>query len=163
MTRDSALWIGGVSHFTNFIFKTISLMHISQLEKYMTEDFLNNAFELMGEESIVSIKVIKNKFTGEPAPYGFVHFDSDAAALMAMHKLNNKIIPHSQPPVRFQLNHASAKHSQRQFADREYSIWVSDLPLDITDEEFSKAFSSRFELGCSKKKAKFTDLCDFGN
>ena len=58
----------------------------------MTEDFLNNAFELMGEESIVSIKVIKNKFTGEPAPYGFVHFDSDAAALMAMHKLNNKII-----------------------------------------------------------------------
>ena len=35
-------------------------MHISQLEKYMTEDFLNNAFELMGEESIVSIKVIKN-------------------------------------------------------------------------------------------------------
>ena len=151
MSRDSALWIGGVSHFTYIIFKTISLMHISQLEKYMTEDFLNNAFELMGEESIVSIKVIKNKFTGEPAPYGFVHFDSDAAALMVMHKLNNKIIPHSQPPVRFQLNHASAKHSQRQFTDREYSIWVSDLPLDITDEEFSKAFSSRFE---SLKTAK---------
>ena len=40
---------------------------------------------------------IKNKFTGEMATYGFINFDSDAAALMAMHKLNGKIIPNSQP------------------------------------------------------------------
>ena len=72
-----------------------------QLEKYMTEDFLKKAFDSMGEDSVVSIKVIKNKFTGELASYGFVHFDSDAAALMAMHKLNNKIIPNSQPVSTF--------------------------------------------------------------
>ena len=72
MARDSSLWMGGV-------------------EKYMTEEFLNNAFSLMGEEETVkSIKVIKNKFTGERAPYAYIHFDSDAAALMAMHKLNNR-------------------------------------------------------------------------
>ncbi len=41
--------------------------------------------------------MIKNKFTGEPASYGFINFDSDPAALMAMHKLNGKIIPNSQP------------------------------------------------------------------
>ena len=63
----------------------------------MTEEFLKNAFSLMGEDSVVSIKIIKNKFTGAPASYGFIHFDSDAAALMAMHKLNNKMIPHSAP------------------------------------------------------------------
>ena len=46
MARDSSLWMGGV-------------------EKYMTEDFLQNAFSLMGEEeALKSIKVIKNKFTG---------------------------------------------------------------------------------------------------
>ena len=41
--------------------------------------------------------MIKNKFTGEPASYGFINFDNDPAALMAMHKLNGKIIPNSQP------------------------------------------------------------------
>ena len=68
-----------------------------------------------------------------------------------MHKLNNKIIPHSQPPVRFQLNHASAKQSGTQFTEREYSIWVSELPTDITEEDFKKTFSTRFE---SLKTAK---------
>ena len=43
------------------------------------------------------MQVIKNKFTGEPASYGFINFDSDPAALMAMHKLNGKIIPNSTP------------------------------------------------------------------
>ena len=47
MARDSSLWMGGV-------------------EKYMTEEFLTNAFSLMGEEETVkSIKVIRNKFTGK--------------------------------------------------------------------------------------------------
>lgn len=125
----------------------------------------------MGEDTLVSIKIIKNKFTGAPASYGFIHFDSDAAALMAMHKLNNKMIPHSAPPVRFQLNHASAKQSGTQYTEREYSVWVSDLPKEVTEEEFRQAFSSRF---ASLKTAKvfrekgdkvygfvrFTDLSD---
>ena len=63
----------------------------------MDEDFLKQALFMMGEPNIASIKVIKNKFTGEPASYGFINFDSDPLALMAMHKLNGKIIPGSQP------------------------------------------------------------------
>ena len=78
MSGENALWIGG-------------------LEKYMNEEFLKEAFRLMGEDSVESVKIIKNKFTGAQASYGFIHFDSDAAALMAMHKLNNKMIPHSAP------------------------------------------------------------------
>ena len=38
-----------------------------KVEKYMTEEFLKNAFKnafsLMGEDSVTSIKVIKIKFT----------------------------------------------------------------------------------------------------
>ena len=127
MSRENALWIGGVSFskqnkkycswnkkkkisfdlteilqdslyfydfFRNFCFIIIFFL---QLEKYMTEEFLKEAFRLMGEDSVESVKIIKNKFTGVQAAYGFIHFDSDAAALMAMHKLNNKMIPHSQP------------------------------------------------------------------
>lgn len=127
MSREGALWIGG-------------------LEEYMTEDFLRNSMSLMGEEdSLVLVKRIKNKYTGALATYGFLSFESDAAALMAMHKLNGKIIPNSQPPVRFQLNHASAKQSGGMYSEREYSIWVSDLPTDISDEDFQKTFSTRYD------------------
>ena len=56
----------------------------------------NAYFGPLLHESIF-FQVIKNKFTGEPASYGFINFDSDPAALMAMHKLNGKIIPNSTP------------------------------------------------------------------
>lgn len=127
MSREGALWIGG-------------------LEDYMMEDFLRNSMSLMGEEdSLVLVKRIRNKYTGALATYGFLTFESDAAALMAMHKLNGKIIPNSQPPVRFQLNHASAKQSGGMYSEREYSIWVSDLPIEISEEDFRKTFSTRYD------------------
>jgi len=139
MSREGILWIGS-------------------LEPYMTERFLRNVLSLMGEEeSLTKVKIIKNKYTGASATYGFIQFESDAAALMVMHKLNGKIIPNSQPPVRFQLNHASAKQSGSQYSDREYSIWVSDLPPDITEAEFKKTFSTRYD---SIRSAKLMDEKD---
>ena len=82
----------------------------------------------MGESGVVSIKVMTNKFTGEPAGYGFINFDSDQTAIIAMHRMGGKveqeqnqkekiinkiiffqIIPNSNPPVRFKLNHNSTR------------------------------------------------------
>ena len=82
----------------------------------------------MGETGVVSIKVMTNKFTGEPAGYGFINFDSDQTAIIAMHRMGGKvrvltllprsmmtvdclfqIIPTSNPPVRFKLNHNSTR------------------------------------------------------
>ena len=63
----------------------------------MDEAFLQSALEQMGEANVVSIKVMKNKFTGEPASYGFINFDNDHHALIAMHRLNGKVIPNSNP------------------------------------------------------------------
>jgi len=144
MARDSSLWMGGV-------------------EKYMTEKFLKNAFSLsLTESSVISVKVIRNKFTGERASYAYINFDSDAAALMAMHRLTNKMVPHSQPPVRFQLSHASDKQTGNQYAEREYSIWVSDLPGNISEEEFHKAFSSRFDSIKTAKLFKEKDNKVYG-
>ena len=57
MTRGGALWIGG-------------------LEPYMNEEFLSSAMMQLGQDGVVSIKVMTNKFTGEPAGYGFINFDS---------------------------------------------------------------------------------------
>ena len=70
---------------------------------------IQNAVGMMGETGVVSIKVMTNKFTGEPAGYGFINFDSDQTAIIAMHRMGGKIIPNSNPPVRFKLNHNSTR------------------------------------------------------
>ncbi|KAK4321589.1 hypothetical protein Pmani_007614 [Petrolisthes manimaculis] len=58
-----------------------------------------------------------------------------------MHKLNGKIIPHSQPPVRFKLNHSSTRGNN---TDKEYSLWVGDLTPDVDDFALYKTFGSRY-------------------
>lgn len=62
----------------------------------MTESFILSAFQRMGETP-VSIKVMRNKYSGEAAGYCFVHFQTDEEAVNAMHKLNGKVIPNTQP------------------------------------------------------------------
>jgi len=136
--KEGVLWMGG-------------------LADYMSDKFLKDAFKSLGEDDVESINIVKNKFTGEVAGYGFIYFDSDASALIAMHKLNGKIIPNSQPPVRFQLNHSSSQAADANpFTEREFSIWVTDLPENCSDELLTKTFNSRFD---SLKTAKvMTDL-----
>ena len=70
-----------------------------QLEQYMDEEFLQAALDQIGQKNVISIKVMRNKFSGESASYGFVNFDSDHHALMAMHKLNGKVIPNTNPVI----------------------------------------------------------------
>ena len=112
----------------------------------MTEKFLKDGFASLGETDVERVEIVRNKFTGKPAGYGLVYFDTDASALMAMHKLNNKTIPNSQPPIRWQLNHSSAQASSNDsFSQREYSIWVTDLPDECSDELLEKTFASRYE------------------
>ena len=79
------------------IWDYLGFFFILQLESYMDDAFLQTALSKMGENQLVSIKVMKNKFTGEPASYGFINFNSDHHALMAMHRLNGKVIPDSTP------------------------------------------------------------------
>ncbi|KAF7277836.1 hypothetical protein GWI33_009094 [Rhynchophorus ferrugineus] len=98
---------------------------MGSLEPYMTETFILNAFRKMGENPL-SVKVMRNKFTGEPAGYCFVHFANDDEAIDAMHKLNSKPIPGTNPIVRFRLNNAS-NNPGRQIVDREFSVWYNTI------------------------------------
>lgn len=72
----------------------------------MTENFILTAFRKMGEEP-QAVKLMKNKWSGEAAGYCFVNFMNDEQAIDAMHKLNGKSIPGTNPVVRFRLNSAS--------------------------------------------------------
>jgi len=129
MSREGALWIGG-------------------LESYMDEAFILKALQEVGEENVVSVKVIKNKFTGEPASYGFINFSGDHNALMAMHKLNGKVIPNSSPAARFKLNHNSTRLTP---GEKDFSIWVGDLTSEVDDLQLYRFFSNRYQ---SVKSAK---------
>lgn len=129
MSREGALWIGG-------------------LENYMDEDFILKALQSMGETNVLSIKVIKNKFTGGAAGYGFINFISDNVALTCMHKLNGKIIPGTNPPVRYKLNHNSNRLLP---GEKNHSVWVGDLTPEIDDLQLYRFFSARFQSIVSAK------------
>lgn len=107
----------------------------------MTESFIISAFRKMGENPL-NVKVMRNKFTGEPAGYCFVHFATDEEAIDAMHKLNGKPIPGTNPLVRFRLNNAS--NTGRSLLDREFSVWVGDLSPDVDDYNLYRVFSSKY-------------------
>jgi len=114
----------------------------------MDDQFLQNAVNMMGESGVVGIKVMTNKYTGEPAGYGFINFDSDQTAIIAMHRLGGKIIPNSNPPVRFKLNHNSTR---LQPGEADTSIWVGDLTPEVDDFALYRFFAQRYNsIRCAK-------------
>ncbi|EDV33357.1 uncharacterized protein Dana_GF24033 [Drosophila ananassae] len=115
---------------------------MGSLESYMTENFIIAAFRKMGEDP-TTVRLMRNKYTGEPAGYCFVNFISDDHALDAMHKLNGKPIPGTNPIVRFRLNSASNSY-KLPGNEREFSVWVGDLSSDVDDYQLYKVFSSKF-------------------
>merc|ERR1719341_2751047 len=124
--EEGVLWMGGLS-------------------AYMTSNFLQDAFKSLGEDEVIKVEIVRNKFTDLSSGYALIQFDTDASALMAMHKLNGKLVPNSQPPIRFQLNHSSAQAmGNNLFKEREFSIWVTDLPPGCTDAMLLKTFDTRF-------------------
>uniref|UniRef100_A0A1B0CKS9 tRNA selenocysteine-associated protein 1 n=1 Tax=Lutzomyia longipalpis TaxID=7200 RepID=A0A1B0CKS9_LUTLO len=116
---------------------------MGSLEPYMTENFIMAAFQKMGEDP-QTVKLMRNKYTGEPAGYCFVNFLNDEQAVDAMHKLNGKPIPGTNPVVRFRLNSASNQSKALPGADREFSVWVGDLSSDVDDYNLYRAFSSKY-------------------
>jgi len=61
-------------------------LYVGNLSSEVTEDDLRKAFESFGQ--ITSIKVIKDKFTGEPRGFGFIEMPGKQQAKSAMDALN---------------------------------------------------------------------------
>ncbi|XP_028028550.1 tRNA selenocysteine 1-associated protein 1 [Bombyx mandarina] len=116
---------------------------MGSLEPNMTESFIMAAFNRLGQRPL-AVKVMRNKFTGEPAGYAFVHFQTDEEAIDAMHKLNGKPIPGTFPVVRFRLNTASRETRANMQHEREFSVWVGDLSPDVDDYSLYRVFASKY-------------------
>jgi len=102
----------------------------------------------MGEEPPLSVKVMTIKFSDETAGYGFINFANDQAAVTVMHKLNGKMMPNTNPPVRWRLNHSSNRLLP---GEKNFSVWVGDLTPEVDDLQLYQFFSKRFQYLISAK------------
>ncbi|XP_065280879.1 tRNA selenocysteine 1-associated protein 1-like [Dermacentor albipictus] len=115
---------------------------MGDIEPYMDEAFLKQAFAVMGE-TCLSTKIITNKLTGLPLGYGFLEFIDEPTAQRILLKCDGKTIPGSSPSKKFKLNHAchSKDTAQQQI---EHSAFVGNLTPEVDDLNLYTAFHSRF-------------------
>ncbi|KAL6514265.1 Polyadenylate-binding protein rbp47 [Orobanche hederae] len=114
---------------------------IGDLQQWMDEVYLNSCFSQTGE--VVSIKVIRNKQTGQSDRYGFIEFNSHAAAEKVLQNYNGTTMPDSDQP--FRLNWSSfGTGDRRTDTGSDVSIFVGDLATDVTDALLHDTFASKY-------------------
>eukprot|EP00795_Rhopilema_esculentum_P007802 gene7802-13665_t len=108
----------------------------------MDEMFITSAFAAMGE-TVVNVKLMKNKSTGANAGYCFVEFENGSVADAVLKKLNGLPVPGTNPIKRFKLNYAvyGKDHGQ----GTEYSLYVGDLTSNVTDYMMLAFFQARYQ------------------
>ncbi|KAL7002790.1 Polyadenylate-binding protein rbp47 [Sarracenia purpurea var. burkii] len=92
---------------------------------------------------VSSVKVIRNKQTGQSERYGFVEFLSHSAAEKILQSFNGTIMPNTEQT--FRLNWASFSTGDRHVdVGSDLSIFVGDLASDVTDTVLHETFASRY-------------------
>ncbi|KAL5567142.1 hypothetical protein UlMin_030306 [Ulmus minor] len=119
----------------------VRTLWIGDLQYWVDENYLSSCFAHTGE--VVSIKIIRNKITGQPEGYGFVEFNSHAAAERVLQTYNGAQMPGTEQT--FRLNWASFGIGERRpDAGPEHSIFVGDLAPDVTDYLLQETFRAQY-------------------
>ncbi|OMO81668.1 hypothetical protein CCACVL1_12315 [Corchorus capsularis] len=119
----------------------VRTLWIGDLQFWVDESYLNSCFASTGE--LVSIKIIRNKLTGQPEGYGFVEFTSHAAAERILQSYNGTPMPGTEQM--FRLNWASFGIGERRTdPGPEHSIFVGDLAPDVTDYLLQETFRAHY-------------------
>lgn len=87
-------------------------LFVGNLSWEATEESLQPLFAACGK--VVSVKVIKDQFTGRSKGFGFVEMESEDDAQRAIEQLNDQ--PHMQRNLR--ISHAQEKSERPQGGDR---------------------------------------------
>lgn len=105
----------------------------------MDENFLSSCFFHTGE--LASVKVIRNKQTGQSEGYGFLEFRSRAAAENVLQTYNGTLIPNTEQ--HFRLNWATLGTGEKRTDDSgDFTIFVGDLAADVTDYQLQETFKA---------------------
>ncbi|XP_071498691.1 tRNA selenocysteine 1-associated protein 1-like [Diadema antillarum] len=127
-----------------------SSLWMGDIDAYMDERVINEAFSMMGEH-VMAVKLLKDHKTGQNRNYCFVELTSKEAVNLALRRLNGLPLP-NYPAKRFKLNYSLRDHNAAQTqmqADagstpspygREYSVYVGNLSTSTTDEELLSVF-----------------------
>ncbi|KAK1267758.1 Polyadenylate-binding protein RBP47B' [Acorus gramineus] len=119
----------------------IRTLWIGDLQYWVDETYLSSCFSHTGE--VISIKIIRNKITGQPEGYGFIEFTSHAAAERILQTYNGTQMPGTEQT--FRLNWASFGIGERRpDAGPEHSIFVGDLAPDVTDYLLQETFRAQY-------------------
>ncbi|KAL3621174.1 Polyadenylate-binding protein rbp47 [Castilleja foliolosa] len=117
---------------------------IGDLQQWMDEGYLHSCFSQSGE--VGSVKIIRNKQTGQSERYGFIEFDSHASAEKVLQSCNGTMMPNTDQP--FRLNWASFSagdnRDRRPETGSDLSIFVGDLASDVTDALLLETFASKY-------------------
>ncbi|KAF9123813.1 hypothetical protein BGX30_001237 [Mortierella sp. GBA39] len=126
-----------------------SSLWMGELEPWMDENWIRGAWYSAGEQ--VSVKMIRDKFTGVSAGYCFVELSSPAAASKAINTLNGVLIPGTNKI--FKLNWASGGNVAMPGAGgaQEYSVFVGDLSPEVTEYMLVATFQERY-MSCRSAK-----------
>lgn len=92
---------------------------------------------------VLSVKIIRNRQTGQSDRYGFIEFNSHDAAENALQSYNGTTMPNVDQP--YCLNWAAfSTGDRRPEAGSDLSIFVGDLAPDVTDDMLHDTFASRY-------------------
>ncbi|KAM7259394.1 hypothetical protein ACFE04_015135 [Oxalis oulophora] len=115
---------------------------VGDLLHWMDETYLHSCFSQTGE--VCSVKVIRNKQTGQSERYGFVEFYSHPTAEKVLQGYNGSLMPNTDQP--FRLNWASFSAAEkRQDSGSDLSIFVGDLAPDVTDALLLDTFANKYQ------------------
>lgn len=114
---------------------------MGELDPWLDESAIHKIWAAYGEN--VTVKIIRDKYSGANAGYCFVDFGSSAAANKAL-SLNGQPMPNSGR--NFKLNWASGGGINDRKEDRgpEWSIFVGDLAPDVSEAELFQVFQSNY-------------------
>ncbi|KAK1423843.1 hypothetical protein QVD17_19152 [Tagetes erecta] len=114
---------------------------IGDLQHWMDEAYLQSCFSQTAE--VQSIKLIRNKQSGQSERYGFIEFISHSAAEKTIQSYNGTMMPNTDQV--FKLNWAGFSTGEKRGDNiSELSIFVGDLAPDVTDSILLETFASRY-------------------
>lgn len=118
----------------------IRTLWIGDLQYWMDENYLLSCFPQTGE--VVSVKVIRNKQTGQIEGYGFIEFVSRAVAERILQTYNATPMPNGEQL--FRLNWATFSSGEKRDETPDYTVFVGDLAADVTDYMLQETFRARY-------------------
>ncbi|GAA0160333.1 hypothetical protein LIER_16913 [Lithospermum erythrorhizon] len=122
---------------------------VGDLHHWMEEEYLRNCFASTRE--VASIKVIRNKQTGFSEGYGFVEFNTHAAAEKVLQMYPHSVMPNTDQPFRINWatfsmgdKRSSSNNNNNNNNGSDLSIFVGDLATDVTDALLHETFVTRY-------------------